>query len=436
MRHLPLFLFAFLCLSFSNLAFTNSAVEILNKYQPQTTIKQQTQEIAFWEQKVAQNPTQSLFDYQLAQAYGRLFKLTADINDLKKAEDLLSHLLDNKGMKDPSSIQRALAHNYISQHRFKEALILVADALKNGSGKRASQLMLFDLYAELGITEAQEQLLFLLAQQEDFNYFIRLAKWKDSQGNLDGAIEAMKQAEQIAEASKQQNQLNWLYTNLGDFYGHAGKIDWSAKYYLKSLAINPADWYAMKGLAWIRYSNDDCPEDALSILEKIGTQSQDPGITLLKAEILTYTANVEKAENIYAQIKTKVSSTAYGDMYNAFLCDYYLQTQNNAKAMQIAKREIEQRAVPVSYSLLAQVLYAQNQIEEAQTVSQEYIWHKSFEPSVLLPQLTFFQNNSSEYICEIAADLREARFELGPIQIQEIPEGKCNDWSALDKKYN
>ncbi|MFK8101981.1 MAG: tetratricopeptide repeat protein, partial [Saprospiraceae bacterium] len=316
-----------LCLLFAlqSYAMMPETQAILDLYQPTEKLATLKSEYDFWKKKSTAHPTQHAFKVQLANANTALFSATAELKYLKEAEYLLEAVRTAESNQKASTL-RALAHNFISQHRFCEAMNLVLRAQEIGSEKRATDLMLFDLYEELGDDAAQKNTLAKLAEQQDFNYYIRLAKWQDGQGNLDQTIELMKVAEKIAETSKQTALKIWVYTNLADYYGHAGEIATSKSYYLKALALNSADWYSMKGLAWMAYANDRDPQAAIAILDKIATKSADPGISLLKAEILAYTGQTKAAHHKHNEVAKLVSQADYGNMYNSFLCEHYLQT--------------------------------------------------------------------------------------------------------------
>lgn len=393
--------------------------DILSKYQPAEKIAKLNNELAFWKKKLDSSPNQQTYKVQLANAYSAMFATTAKIQDLKNAERLLTEV-SHKKTTSPASILRALAHNYISQHRFCEAMDLVVQAYDLGTDRRASQLMLFDLYEELGDDGAQRNLLQQLSQKQDFNYLIRLAKWEDAQGRLDRTIALMKQAEAIAESGKQTAQIIWVYTNLADYYGHAGEIKLSKEYYLKALALNPADWYSMKGLAWITYSDENNSDGASTILNHIAPHSFDPGIKLLQAEIMEFSKLPLAAKDAYQEIAKEVSQPAYGNMYNAFLCGYNLnQSKKIGAAMIIAKRELEVRATPHAYDLLASVYYTKGEVEKAKQLSKEYIWNHTFEPHILKNQLQYFKGSTDPFIQKITEDIAETRYELGPLEYQK-----------------
>ena len=396
----------------------DSALEL---YQPEKAISSQKAELNFWSEKFAERPREYIYLHKMAIAHDALFDLTADIEHLKKAESCYEQVLKNNPL-DPAPVQRSLARNYISQHRFCDALELANSALKT-SGRRATQLMLCDLYGELGRDAEHRDLLIELGENQDFGLLIRLAKWEDAHGRLPEAIQLLEQARSLAEASGKSSLKQWIYSNLGDFYGHAGKISASETHYRLALKENPADWYSMKGLAWIAYSHEKNTDKALAIIDKIRKHSMDPGIQLLRAEILEYRGDVRRSGLIIEKMAEHLSQPAFGHMYSRFLCDFYINQGNLPKAISLAHAEVAERSVPVAWDMLASTLVAQNKYRKAQELSQLHIWNKTFEPGILKNQLRYFDGLWHPFLDQIWAELEEAQYELGPLT-----------WKALQPK--
>ncbi|MFK7971567.1 MAG: tetratricopeptide repeat protein [Bacteroidia bacterium] len=388
-------------------------------YHPIATVQQSKQALDFWQKRAEARPQESLTQIKLGQVYSQLFDFTADISYLKKSEASYLKALKSP-LLDPAGVQRALAKNYISQHRFCEALDMVMLALEVGSNKRASTLMLFDVYAELGFEEEQQAVLADLSQKKDFDYLIRWAKWEDGQGRLENTLVIMHEAEAIAEASKQPALLTWTYSNMGDYYGHAGDIAQSEAYYIKSLQQSPTDWYSLKGLAWIAYSYERDAPAALAILKHISNHCKDPGVALLRAEIMEYKEDYTTAQRMRDDVEAQVSGPRYGRMYASFLVNYYIQTGHLSKSMDLAKAEVQQRAVPVAYDMLARVYFAKNNIRQAQDISQIHIWHQTFEPGILINQLRYFEGDPNPYILHIEEEVKGATYELGPLAYHQL----------------
>lgn len=259
----------------------------------------------------------------VASEYSRFFKGTGDIKYLKDAERPLKKAVEIAAV-GKSGYLRALARNYISQHRFKEALELAKEARVLGSGVNETQRLLFDLHMELGNYDLANQYLDSIQNMSDFGYLIRVAKWNDHKGDLDTAIQFMEKATAKAESSKNKDLLLWSYTNLADFYGHAGRIEDSYNLYLRALRIDPQNAYAKKGIAWIVYSHERNGAEALRILDSIMKKNKSPKYYLLKAEVASFLNDdmlkVQALENYYRVVD---NNKDYGDMYNAHNVDFY-----------------------------------------------------------------------------------------------------------------
>ncbi|WP_235817922.1 tetratricopeptide repeat protein [Formosa haliotis] len=350
---------------------------------------------AFWRDKLIAHPNQFPYLSKKAASLSSIFKITGNIDYLVEAERDLVEANQRTNYKN-SAYLRALARTYISQHRFKEALELLEKAEKEGEHLKGTQHMLFDVHLELGnATEAKK---YLLAVQDftDFDYVIRLAKWQDHQGDLKSAITYMEKALQMAESSNNIALKQWVYTNIADFYGHDGQVEKSYRYYLKTLAIEPSDAYAKKGIAWIVYSHDKNPTEALRILNKISQSHKTPDYELLKAEIAEYMGdNVSKSNYLNAYLKA-VKNDKYGDMYNAYNTLVYTDDlEIFDAALKLAEQEVENRPTPNAYDLLAWSYFKNGQTKKALYIIENHVKDKSFEPTILYHMAQIYKENGN-----------------------------------------
>ncbi|PKB44756.1 tetratricopeptide repeat protein [Cellulophaga sp. RHA19] len=374
-----------------------------------------------WNSKIKPDSMQIVSFGMVAQEYNRYFKNTGKIEYLKKAEQCLARAVDVAAV-NKADFYRSLGRNYISQHRFKEALEMALAAQKMGSGVAQTHSLLFDVYMELGEYKKAEENLLSLKDKNSFGYLIRIAKWKDYKGDLDATIVYMEKAKQLAEMSNNTNLKVWSYTNIADYYGHAGRIKDSYKYYLKSLELEPHNAYAKKGIAWIAFSYERNPTEALRILNAITKNYSTPDYYLLKAEIAEYQENkTEKLKNMDRYIKA-VKNPAYGAMYNAYNVNFYLDyTDLYGKALEIAKEEISNRKTPESYMLLAHSFYKKGDVSNAVNIIKEHIEGKTFEPHILYNVAEIYKAaGDTEKVKELKTELTGAIYELGPNMEKKI----------------
>jgi tetratricopeptide (TPR) repeat protein len=372
-------------------------------------------EIDFWQKKFDAAPNQISYLSQIASNYNTLFEYTGDIKNLYKTEELLIKSNEAYNYSRVSTI-RSLARNYISQHRFKEALALANKALAIGEGKKETQKLLFDVQMELGNYAEAVKNLNAIRDMNDFDYLIRLAKWNDHKGDLKTAITFMEKARAIAEKENNKVLKIWSYSNLGDFYGHAGKIQESYDSYLKTLALDPNYSYALKGIAWIVFSKERNTNEANRIIDAITSTHNTPDFYLLKSQIAQFEGNKSeeiKNKNAYFSMMEKNN---YGAMYNKYnVLIYADDIQSASKALEIAKIEVNHRPTPDSYDLLAWSYLNIGQNKKALEIAQNHVVGKSHEPKVQYHLAMIYKaNNLAQKATPIKEELLSSLYELGP----------------------
>lgn len=374
-----------------------------------------TNEIDFWQKKYDAAPNQISYLSLIASNYATLFEYTGNIKYLYKTEALLTQSNSTYKYSKVSTV-RSLARNYISQHRFKEALELANKALAIGEGKKETQKLLFDVQMELGNYPEAVKNLNAIRDMNDFDYLIRLAKWNDHKGDLKTAITFMEKARDIAEKEDNKGLKIWSYSNLGDFYGHAGRIQESYDSYLKTLAIDPNYSYALKGIAWIVFSKERNINEANRIIDAIAVTHNTPDFYLLKSQIAQFKGDkIKEVENRNAYF-AMLKDNNYGAMYNKYNALIYADTKETAsKALEIAKIEVEHRPTADSYDLLAWAYLNVGENKKALEIAQNHVVGKSFEPKVQYHLAMIYKSNNLALKAKpIKEELLSSLYELGP----------------------
>ncbi len=376
---------------------------------------------AFWVEKLEKHPNQFPYLVKLANAYTDYFSATGNIDYLKKAEVNLLKVNTITNYNKPAYL-KSLAYNFISQHRFKEALDLLSKAELLGEDIQEARKMLFDVHLELGNYELAHTYLNTFENFSDFDYLIRLSKWSDHKGNLDAAIRYMEKAMAIAETSNLKGLKQWSYTNIADFYGHAGDIEKSYQYYLKALRLDPNDAYAKKGIAWIVFSYEKNPSEALRILDTVTSTYFAPDYYLLKAEIAEFINNDELVQKQLALYNEAMQNTAYGDMYNKYNVLLYTDIKSKLEsALTIAQKEVENRPTPQSYDLLAWVYFKKGDINMALGIVDTYIIGKTFVPETLYHAAEIYKAAGRiNDLQPLKEELLASSYELGPSTVSKI----------------
>lgn len=377
--------------------------------------------LTFWNSKLDADTTRIMAVHPISAAYSQLFKITGEVKYLKNAEKILQKGVGIAAIKREGYLL-ALARNYISQHRFLEAESRAIEALSFDPNKKETQMVLFDIAMELGNYLEAEQYLHQFADQKDFNFLIRLAKWNDYKGNLDATIKYMEKAKAIANQSKDDELMLWTYTNLADYYGHAGNLKASYSHYLKALAIDPSNAYAKKGIAWIVYSHEHDTKEAGRIIASVMQSHQSPDYHLFKAELAEYENKAISKEKEIQAFLDAVQGEGYGDMYNIPVA--LLIAEEHSKydeALTLAKKEVANRPTPQTYDLLAYIYHLKGDHKKALTIVEDHIANKTFEPEAQFHIAEVYKSNKMEYkVLPIKESLLESTYELGPVLAKRI----------------
>lgn len=381
----------------------------------QNSVKTSSKYFELWNSKIKPDSIQLTSFGIVGAQYHSYFEVTGDIEYLKKAEQALLKAVEIAAI-GKADYYRALSRNYISQHRFKEALQMAEAARNIGSGLQESRALLFDVHLELGNYGKAEAYLDSLKNMSDFGYLIRLAKWNDYKGDLDTTIRLMEKAMSRAEEAANQSLMLWSYTNLADYYGHAGRIEDSYNFYLKALHLQPTSAYAKKGIAWIVFSYEKNPAEARRILDSITEYNQSPDYYLFKAEIAEYQGDEQEYHFNLDKYMSAVRNPSYGEMYNAYNIGLYLdQTGQYRRALALALREVDNRSTPETYSMLAYAYYKLGQTDKALELVREQVEDRTSEPAVLLQIAEIYKaGGHPEETNILKEELLGALYELGP----------------------
>ena len=382
-------------------------------------IELQKNDLSFWQNRL-QKDTGSYVDMlEIGYTHLGLFHLSGDITSLKTGDSLIKRASEKLNHTLPN-IHQALSQVAITQHQFKNALHHLQQASEKGS-PYTNALLSFDARMETGEYEVANNQINGLRDKKSFDYLIRKAKYEDHKGNLEGAIELMEQAFEKVKDANVTSLYCWAMANLGDMYGHAGRIDDSYKAYLQVLEKDPSYLYALKGIAWIAYSHDKNTNEAKRILNFILTHSNMPDLYLTLAEIEEFEGNENAGKAHMQKFLSTVQQAAYSDMYNKYLIEVYASQNKLNEALRIAEKEVSNRPTPETYSLLSWIYLLKGEKQKAFSIYKLHVAKKSFEPDVLYKGgLILAANGQKVEAKKLFNECLDAAYELGPVLSEEI----------------
>lgn len=370
-------------------------------------------EIDFWSDRFSKVSDDNISLLKLASLFAEKFKATGDVDFILRS-DSLYHVVLSKPVSDKAFIHQALATNAISQHKFRLAQKHIAQALAIGDHQATSKLILADVEMELGGYELAAKILRSFKNKNSFAWLIRKAKLKDHEGNLDSAITLMEHG---YERIKGNIALaTWTLTNLGDMYGHDGRIQDAYKSYLKVLELDPTNDYSLRGIAWIAISNDHNLNDARAIINFLSERKRMPEAHLMLAEIALLEHNEAERMRQLKLFKDMVDNPSYRLMYNQYLADIEATDfKNPQRCITLAKEEISNRPTPQSYDLLAWGYFMNGDNDSALQVVNEHVFGNTFEPKSLYHMgLIYKSNGFLNEGNEMLEEALQSSFELGP----------------------
>jgi tetratricopeptide (TPR) repeat protein len=395
---------------------TKKEIAILNDFELAMTatdsvaLRNCNEEIQFWNKK----NTASLSDtYQskIAGAHAHRFAITGKMQDIFTSDSIYKQVI--KADSNRVGAYQALAVNCMTRHEFREAKNYIYKALAIGDNKSPSLYTLFDINMELGDYAGAKHILSQFENKNAFSCLIREAKVDDQEGRLDVAIEKMERA--FERIKDDPSLFSWTLSNLGDMYGHAGRVEEAYQAYLSVLKKNPAHDFALKGIAWITLSHDHNTALAKQIVSALAKRKEMPDMHLLLAKIAEQENNISEKDKQLQLFTQKASEAKYGDMYNKYLALLEAEEfKNPIKTVEIATIEINNRPTPQSYDLLAWGYFQQGQVEKAVEVAQQYVEGKTFEPEAFYHLGVIYKNIDKEKSNDFLKEALQSSFELGP----------------------
>jgi tetratricopeptide (TPR) repeat protein len=378
-------------------------------------------DMAFWQERLIHMPKDEASKRKLAGLHSANFRKTGKVEELKRSDSMYHSLLKTTSSAK-AGLYLGLAQNSITQHQFRHAEVYAEAALKEGGNEAASLLVITDIALELGDDYKAKSTLKKFTNKNSFAHLIRQVKVKDHEGQLDSAILKMEKAFDRVKGNK--DLYCWSLSNLGDMYGHAGRIEDAYKAYLSVLQKDPAYDYVLKGIAWIALSNDKNYSEAKRIINVLASRSRMPDAHLMLAEIAEM-ENDEQEKN--KQLNAFVSLTDnhhYKTMYAKYLAEIYVEDLQKPEAsLAIAEEEIKNRPTPQSYDLKAWALLHLGREKEALFVAQKNVTGKTFEPDAayhmgMIYLANGFESEAKKYLKEAL----ESSFELGPSVARDIEQ--------------
>jgi tetratricopeptide (TPR) repeat protein len=248
-------------------------------------------------QRVTANRSDERAAVGLADALMRQARVVGDGSLPRRAEDVLSSTI---AATDSYLGRRMLGAVYLAQHRFLEAL----DAGHKAQALRPDDSwnygVIGDAAIELGrYDEAFAAFDRMASIKPSGAAYARIAYARELQGDLDGALTAMRMA--IEATSPQDPEgIAWAWSQLGTLQLQKGEVDQASTAYDRALFAFPRHPYALVGKAKVAAAGGDV-DGALVIYRQQLAQTPTPELAAQVGDLLHRRGDVEGAHAAWAQ---------------------------------------------------------------------------------------------------------------------------------------
>ncbi len=354
-------------------AFADS---LINHYDA-PVVRANTAEMQFWNNRISTTNPDIVNNSKYAGTLISRFHLLGDINDVKKSDSILLQLAKAFNGKEGGPYFSMISHS-ILQHKFRDAGNYLTLAQNTGLKQYDNAAVSFDVNFELGLIPYASTFLKTMQHENDYGYQFRKSKLMHYNGELDSSIKAMQAAVSLAGNDMSLKQA--ALSNVGDLYIHAGKLQNAYDCYVECIQMNPADLHSIMGIGWIALvhdNNDTLAEKIFNFIQH-KTKSPEPFFKLIQVAEKRGDSALQK--KYAATFEHLVTDTVYGGMYNKFLVQLYTGILNDpAKAVAVAKEELNNRPTPQTYAWNVWAMFCNNQKEEAYSLYLKTVSGKPLE---------------------------------------------------------
>ncbi len=325
----------------------------------------------FWKNRMDSLPDNYVNGPKYSGALSSLFHFTGNIDYLVKADSLIEQSLIAYQEREPG-LNNTLAYLSIQQHQFNRADSFLKKIVKIEGQTVANAFLDFDVSFEKGDYRRSKNLLATLKDDKSYAYLFRKAKFEHYDGSLDSSIANMLKAAELAGENEYLKQA--ALSNAADLCLHKGDLKKAFSLYKSSITIDAADMHSIMGIGWIALVHDKKDSLAENIFQFVQKHTQSPDVLLKLMQVAEFRGDSILQQQYATEFKTRATDKRYGDMYNKYLIDLYTTVTNEpAKAIILAEKELINRATPQTYAWYVWSLYCNNEKEKAYQYFKSYV---------------------------------------------------------------
>lgn len=395
------------------------ADSLIAHYTPPPAFNSVDQEMQFWKSRIDPRNPGMVNEAKYAATLVTRFHQQGNIRDIKKADSIVRKIDTLFNHKEAGPLLSLVAYS-ILQHRFSEADSFLVKANAIGLKRYERLTSLFDVSFETGRYDNAGIAVNQLKADADYGYYFRRSKMDHLNGALDSSIGAMREAAALAGNSSYLRQV--ALSNTADLYVHAGQLDKARDLYLQCIGINSADFHSMTGLGWIALVHDHNDSLAQRIFQFVQSTCRLPDPLFKLTQMADARGDSTLQKKYAAEFVSAATGPIYGNMYNKYLIELYTGILHSPdQAVNLARKELHNRATPQTYAWYAWSLVKNNQKEEAQKIFNQFVSGKPLEGPELYWMGKLMQELNKGYnASEFFKAAYKNKYDLSPGMVRDI----------------
>ena len=333
--------------------------------------------------EIAKHPDHGPYYNALAMAYARRARETSDVQFYAKAEETLQHSFalapDNyEGLKTQAWLE-------LGRHEFAKALETATRLNQKAPDDVIVYGYLADANTELGnYKDAVAATQWMLdIRPGNIPGLTRAGYQRELHGNLPGALELMQMAYDATPSTETEDRA-WLLTQIAHLNFVMGDLAKAEERSNRALAAFPDYHYALGALARVRVAQKRYDEAVALLRKRYAAASHAENLYAL-AEALELAGQKDEAKKSFVEFERKsLIETNITDNSNHELISYYVDHAHEpAKALEVAKRELERRKDVFTLDCYAWALAANGEYEAANMQIQKALRVGVKDPKIL-----------------------------------------------------
>lgn len=321
-----------------------------------------TDEISYWEERIAEVGTELFSLEKLFQAHMLAFRAYGDPTHLDAAARAGAEIEARR--PDSPAALRSASSLHLARHDFPAAR---RTALKLGEGVR-SDATAYRVFDALWATGDREGAVAVLEQPLDTlatGYLSRKARIFDSEGHVELARDLLREVVENTQAYAEPAPVRaWALVELGHFELHSGHPDAAVRRYREALDVVPGSPAALEGLAAVAYGVDRNAAGALKLLERAFENGAHLDVLPVLADLQEESgdrvgADATRADFIARATASAASARSYRRPLAFLLAE---RDGGQAAAVALAREDLGERQDPESFDALAWALYRQGDV--------------------------------------------------------------------------